>query len=333
MSFPHLCACSMGTTTSTDPRHRLRTDSLQVIRRRTVALTLALASLAFAGCERRRPTRAARSTVAADTETVAESASTPSVERWNASTLGPALFIPGDSAGRVVVILPDTMSSVDDLSDTTTVRLLGRGGAVQVARVARGTALDSTECPPWRIASPQGMAPWSVGFAAADVMPLPLDSIGRLPRRDSTRLAAAVTRLASTIHDDPQGRFVGLPFSVRSAWEFTLADGHQIVVATLQRQINQEATPLEEHTLVIAERDARPGADDDSWTTAYSERSRGDEETVETRELLAAIRLGTNAGPMLVLSRDFGDRVEYGLLDRDAGGHWRVRWTGTGLTC
>jgi hypothetical protein len=142
-----------------------------------------------------------------------------------------------------------------------------------------------------------------------------------------------VTRLASAIHDDPQGRFAGLPFLVRSAWQFTLPDGHQVVVATLQRKINQEASPLEEHTLVIAERDARPGAADDSWIRQYSERSRGDEETVETRELLAAIHIGSDPAPMLVLSRDYGDRVEYGLLERDAGGNWRVRWTGTGLTC
>lgn len=246
--------------------------------------------------------------------------------------LGPALFVP-DSEDRVLVILPDTASSIDDLADTATVRLLGRGGSVQQARVARGTAQDSTECPPWHVASAAHPSPWSVGFEAADVVPLALDSIGGMQRADSTRLAVAMTRLASAIHDDPSARFAGLAFSLHSAWRFTLPDGHQVVVATLQRQINQEASPLEEHTLVIAERDARPGAADDSWTTMYSERSRGDEDTVEARELLAAITLGGNGAPLLVLSRDFGDHVGYTLLERDATGHWHVRWNGSGLTC
>jgi hypothetical protein len=32
------------------------------------------------------------------------------------------------------------------------------------------------------------------------------------------------------------------------------------------------------------------------------------------------------------LSRDFGDRVDYGLLERTASG-WRVRWSGSGQSC
>ena len=296
-----------------------------------LAMSVTILSL-IAACEHRTPARSVES-VAADTTSAPDSAVSPAVVHWDASTLGPALFVPSDSAGHVLVILPDSLSSIDDLPDTATVDLLGRGGAVQVARIARGVAADSAECPPWRIETPQHVSSWSVGLASHDVKPVPLDSIGALSRGDSMRLAAAVTRLASTMRDDPQSRFVGLPFSVRSAWRFTLADQRQVVVATLQRQINQEATPLEEHTLLIAERDARPGAADDSWISVYSERSRGDEETVEARELLAAVSLGAGQQPMLVLSRDFGDHVEYGLLERSADGHWRVRWTGSGLTC
>ena len=72
-------------------------------------------------------------------------------------------------------------------------------------------------------------------------------------------------------------------------WRFTIPDGPQVVVATLVRQINQEATPLQERTLLVAER----APSDTTFTTAYSERSYGDEETIESREVLAAVLLGS----------------------------------------
>lgn len=278
---------------------------------------------------------AARTESAApDTVVSSESTTAPAEARW-LDALGPALFVPSDSAGQIAVILPDTLTSIDDLRDTVDVRLFGRNGKEQPATVAKVKPSDSTDCPSWRVVSSSGAAPWSVGFAGGDAKPFPLDSLSGLSRSDSALLATAIIRLASAIHDDAQAgapdRFVGLPFSVRAAWTFQVGNGRQVVVATLQRQINQEASPLEEHTLLIAERDARPGAVDDSWTTTYSERSRGDEETVETRELLAAVSL-RNASPLLVLSRDFGDRVDYGILERTATG-WRVRWSGSGMSC
>jgi hypothetical protein len=292
----------------------------------------ALAQL-FAACEHAKPVSRTDS-AAPDTSVAPESSAAPVAARW-IGALGPALFVPSDSAGQAFVILPDSLASIDDLRDTIDVRLLGRNGAAQPARLAQVKPSDTTECPSWRVISTAAMTPWSVAFAGDAVTSLALDSIGGMSHADSSRLAASIIRLASALRDDAPGgadsRFVGLPFTVRTAWTFQFADGRHGVVATLQRQINQEASPLEEHTLLIAERDARPGAADDSWTTTYSERSRGDEETVETRELLAAVKLG-NQPPLLVLSRDFGDRVDYGLLERTASG-WRVRWSGSGQSC
>lgn len=313
----------------------MRGASWRVLLRSARLPGVAACGLAFAiaACEHAKTT-ARTNSAAPDSTTTPESSAAPVATRW-LGALGPALFVPSDSAGQAFAILSDTSASIDDLRDTIAVRLFGRNGAAQPARLAQVKPSDSTECPSWRVVSSAASAPWSVGFAGDAVTPLPLDSLSAMSRADSSRLATAVIRLASALRDDAPGgadsRFVGLPFSVRTAWSFSLADGHQVVVATLQRQINQEASPLEEHTLLIAERDARPGAVDDSWTTTYSERSRGDEETVQTRELLAAVKLGGQP-PLLVLSRDYGDRVDYSLLERVAGG-WRVRWSGSGQSC
>jgi len=308
-------------------------DHFGLVRSPAVRRAACVLALLLAACEHAK-TPSRTNSVAPDSIVAAESSAAPVAPRW-LGALGPALFVPSDSAGQAFAILSDTLASIDDLSDTIGVRLFGRNGAAQPARLAQVKPSDSTECPSWRVVSPASATPWSVGFAGDAVTVLPLDSLNAMSHADSSRLATALIRLASVLHDDASGagdsRFVGLPFSVRTAWSFALADGHQVVVATLQRQINQEASPLEEHTLLIAERDARPGAADDSWTTTYSERSRGDDETVETRELLAAVKLGSQP-PLLVLSRDYGDRVDYSLLERVAGG-WRVRWSGSGQSC
>src|SRR5206468_1791618 len=115
--------------------------------------------------------------------------------------------------------------------------------------------------------------------------------------------------------NDSAGRFAALPFVVRSIWRFTITGGPRVIVATLTRQINQEATPLQEHTLLVAERPNTPASADTSLTTAYSERSYGPEETIESRELLAAVMIGDAKTPALILSRDYGDETAHGLLE------------------
>src|SRR6185503_4513950 len=97
------------------------------------------------------------------------------------------------------------------------------------------------------------------------------------------------TRLASALPNDSAGRFSGLPFVVRGVWRFSIPQNRQVIAATLVRQINQEATPLQERTFLVAERSPA----DSTLSTAYSERSYGDEETVERHEVLAAILLGS----------------------------------------
>jgi hypothetical protein len=138
-----------------------------------------------------------------------------------------------------------------------------------------------------------------------------------------------MNRLASALPNDSAGRFAGLPFVVRSLWRFTIPNGPLVAVASVTRQINQEATPLQEHTLLVAER----ATGDSSFTTAYSERSYGEEETIESRELLAGALIGVARTPALFLIRDYGDATAYGLIERGTSGRWTRRWTSTRRHC
>jgi hypothetical protein len=151
-----------------------------------------------------------------------------------------------------------------------------------------------------------------------------MDSIESLSRADSARLAAEVTRLASALGPGNSDRFAGLPFTVTSLWRFRAGPGAEGVVANLVRHINQDARPLEERTLIIAERDSTRR--DERFTLSYADRSQGAEETVESRDVLALARTAPDAQPMLVVGRDYGDGMAYALIQRDPSGRWREKW-------
>ena len=145
---------------------------------------------------------------------------------------------------------------------------------------------------------------------------------------DSARLAADLSRMASAAAANARSRFTGLPFAVIAAQRLT-ADDRELLIGHLARRLPQEAAPLEERTLLIAERpaSASPG---DRFDLAYSRRSDGTEDTVEHFEILAALH--GRRGVLLLLARDQLSQTTYELLERTADGRWRARWSRT-LTC
>src|SRR5690348_15759199 len=268
------------------------------------------------------------------------SSGAPSASSWDAR-LGPVLLVAGAAPDLATVVVGDSSrSGADTVTEreaiairSTPALLLGRGDSVQLgilqdARV--GKSDDDTECtgwPTWRIASARSgaqLAPWSIGFVGASVQPLRMDSIETLSRADSARLAAEVTRLASALPSTGAERFIGLPFTVTSLWRFRAGPGVEGVAANLVRNINQEARPFEERTLLIAERDSTRR--DERFTLAYADRSQGAEETIESREVLALTRAAPDAQPMLILGRDYGDGMSYAIVQRDPSGRWREKW-------
>ena len=248
---------------------------------------------------------------------------------WDPSA-GPVLLVAAETPARAYVVLPEAASAATELAGIprhALVTLFGRGGTVQTAEMPQVS--DTGACIAAALNAAPPPRPWNVGFIGGVVSPLGMDSIESFSHDDSVATVAGITRLASSLPNDTAGRFSGLPFVVHAVWRFTILNGPQIVAATLSRQINQEATPLREQTLVIAERSRA----DSALTMDYSERSYGNEETVESHDVLAAALLGATHTPALVISRDYGDAIAYGLVERGPDRRWRARWSSARRHC
>jgi hypothetical protein len=294
-----------------------------LLRRSAATLLLGLSATFAAACEHAKPSPGA-DTIAVNAPAASGAASEAGVSTWDAGA-GPLLLVATETPERAIVVAPDSADQAAELANVphpATVTLLGRGGTVQTASLP--AVSDTGACVVATLTAALTPRPWSVGFIGGVVLPLPMDSLDAMSRADSNSLTAAVTRLASTLPNDSAGRFTGLPFVVHTLWRFRLP-GRVVVAGTLERQINQEATPLEERTFVIAERDS--AADDSTFAMTYSDRSYGAEETIESRDALAAVTIGPARAPSVVLSLDFGDAVAYRILQRGGDGRWHARWS------
>jgi hypothetical protein len=166
------------------------------------------------------------------------------------------------------------------------------------------------------------LAGWSIGVRGPAGQFVRMDSIESMPSADSARFAADLARMASGLGTPPGSRFTGLPFAVLSAHRFS-ADGRDFVVGHLARRLNQEAAPLEERTLLIAER--RMGDTSERFSPVYSVRSEGSEDTAQHFDVLAAIHARNSL--LLVIARDQLSQTTYEVLERPGDGKWRSRWS------
>jgi len=290
---------------------------------------LVLPALIFCACERAKTPPASDSaskppTAATDSANAAVTAAT-----WDPDA-GPVLLVSTETPSKAFVLIPDSANTTAGLAaipHPASVTLFGRNGTVQNAELPEVT--DASACATATLSAAPPPRPWSVGFVGGVVAPVAVDSIESLSHNDSTSFTIGVTRLASALPNDTAGRFSGLPFVVRAVWRFAIPQGPLVVAATLSRQINQEATPLQERTFIVAE---RSGADT-TLSSVYSERSYGDEETVESRDMLAAILLGGARNPAIILSHDFGNAVAYAIIERGDDGRWRARWKSPRRRC
>jgi hypothetical protein len=279
-----------------------------------------------AACRRDRPPARAETTAAPGPVAAESSAAAP--ENWNVGA-GPVLLVSGEAPTRALVIVPEgngraTLSALPHPASAT---LFSRAGVVQTADLP--VVADSDGCAVASLSAAPPPRPWSVGFIGGVVAPLPVDTIGSLSSADSSRYAIWLNRLASALPNDSSGRFSGLPFVVRSISRFATPDGPQVIVGTLSRQLNQEATPLQERTFLIAEQ----ARGDSTIASAYGDRSYGEEETIESRELLAALLIGDTRTPAIVISRDFGNEIAYALFERVGPAKWRNQWSSARRRC
>ncbi|MEO8879554.1 MAG: hypothetical protein ABI446_04095 [Gemmatimonadaceae bacterium] len=301
----------------------------------------------MSACERKAPAKPADSvtqqpsiTPASPTAHIAATAST-----WDTSA-GPVMFVRGNSTAEAYVVFPTITDSTpsegvhfdSSLARNTTIELFQRAGGGDAAHIGTmaGGEWDADQCIEWPAAKVQTMANvdattgWTVAFLKGRAKAIALDTVESMPHADSARLAADITRLVSTAPNDTSRTFRGIPFSVRTAYRFTPTAGTEAVVADVVRTLNQEANPLEEHTLVVGERAAGSSA---PYRLAYREVTAGSDETLESSDVLAAVSIGTPPHIDLVLAREGYESNAYALLERQPDGSWRLRWTSAHTGC
>jgi len=309
--------------------------------------------VAIIGCERSRPPAESAGSPAA-APTGAASGPGPAqparLAGWNDTIAGPVLFVVGANSAEAVVVLPRfTDSTIGDAAGSDSLLdhhvradLFTRRGIAGTAALARAAAGKfSGSCTAWptaHLTTPQEPPPdWSVGFTAGHALTLAMDSMIGLPSVDSARRAAAIAHAASALPNDTAAAFHGIPFSVRDAHQFILPSGDTVLAAEVVRRLNQEASPQEEHLLIVLERDTLPGPGGATppYIATYSERTSGPEDDVESSEMLAAVLLGhaPRQRPAIIISRDYGDGSSYTLLERVAPRRWRARWNSAYVGC
>jgi hypothetical protein len=310
-----------------------------------IACIIVVASVS--ACERAPRAKPAETTSAAPETIAAVSTKKPvtAPSTWDTSA-GPVMFVRGNSTAEAYVIFPSITDSTpaadvhfdSALSRNATIELFQHSGGGEIAHVGAlgGGEWDANQCIEWPAAKVQtrttgdSTTGWTVAFLKGRAKALPLDTIETMPHADSAKLAADITRLVSTVPNDTARTFRGIPFSVRTAYRFTPVPGVEAVVADVVRKLNQEANPLEEHTLVVGE---RPAGSNAPYRLAYREVTAGSDETLESSDVLAAVEIGSPPHVDLVLAREGYESNAYALLERQSDGKWRLRWTSAHTGC
>ena len=133
---------------------------------------------------------------------------------------------------------------------------------------------------------------WSLALDAAHAHPLLIDALEDLSHADSQQVVVRIQRALNTLPDTGGAmEFRGLPVVVRDAWVVQLP-GERLVVARAARLRNLEAAAHEELRLAVLEGDQ----------LRYVARVAGDEETVESWDLLAALMI--QGHPWLAIARE-----------------------------
>lgn len=163
-------------------------------------------------------------------------------------------------------------------------------------------------------------AGWTLALDSARAAPLLVDALEDLPAADSQRVVVSIQRALNTLPDTGNAlEFRGLPVVVRDAW-LVHGPGGRIVVARAARLRNLEATAHEDLRFVILE----------GGQPRYVARVAGDEETVESWELLAALILEGRL--WLAVAREGVGSLQLELVERDSTG-WRSAWRSDAIAC
>jgi hypothetical protein len=257
---------------------------------------------------------------------------------WNVDA-GPVMIVSGANGDSIAIVLPEaTDSTIESLQGVSppmsglTFDLFGRGGRIasSIGVLLLPPVDVKQECNSWPLAklrSPHSN--WRVGFASGRVHAIMLDSIEAMPSADSAALAASLAQMAATLPIVSDPTFRGLPFRVRSAYTFRL-DSIDVVIADVVRSVNEEANPRLEHLLIIGE---RPAGTRGKFNLGYYSRTAGAEESTQATEVLAAVQIGAEKRPAIVVNIEYDDGGKLGLVERTGPGEWHATWKSAYTDC
>lgn len=257
---------------------------------------------------------------------------------WNVDA-GPVMIISRASGDTIAIVLPEaTDSTIESLQGVSppmsgvTFDLFGRGGRIasSVGVLLLPPVDVKQECDSWPLAKLRSAhSNWRVGFSSGRVHAIVLDSIEAMPSADSAALAASLAQMAATLPIISDPTFRGLPFRVRSAYTFRL-DSIEAVVADVVRSVNEEANPRLEHLLIIGE---RPIGTRGKYNLRYFSRTAGAEESTQATEVLAAVQIGAEKRPAIVVNIESDDGGRLGLIERTGPDEWRATWKSAYTDC
>lgn len=258
---------------------------------------------------------------------------------WD-STAGP-MMVMATSRGSpdVAIILPGLSDSALAATSRfelaavakTAVELFGlRGlaGSSMLQIVSRSP--NATGCVSWPIGRLTQMpgTDWRVGFEEGRVTGLPLDSLEGMKSSDSAQFVSSILQAVNSLSNEGSAAFAGIPYFVRKGYRLALSPS-SILIAEVVRRINEEANPREEHLLLLAERSST----DVPYRVGFYKRSAGAEESLETSEILAAVRFVLSSRLAFAITFDYEDGGKIGLLERVGVGTWRIVWKSAYTDC
>jgi len=257
---------------------------------------------------------------------------------WNVDA-GPVMIVSRASGDTIAIVLPEaTDSTIESLQGVSppmsgvTFDLFGRGGRIasSVGVLLLPPVDVKQECDSWPLAKLRSAhSNWRVGFSSGRVHAIVLDSIEAMPSADSAALAASLAQMAATLPIASDPTFRGLPFRVRSAYTFRL-DSIDAVIADVVRSVNEEANPRLEHLLIIGE---RPIGTRGKYNLRYFSRTAGAEESTQATEMLAAVQIGAEKRPAIVVNIEYDDGGKLGLIERTGPDEWRATWKSAYTDC
>lgn len=302
---------------------------------------LMLALLMSAACERAGPERSNDTAVLVTPPPDTASDSTLVITSPWDSAAGTAFLVAGAGSGDAAVVFP----SIDADADLDTVHvdvkvaegrvydLFAGGRRVGSGRAGRAVSTDAAaDCSAWphvSLAADSQATGWAVALEQGRFTAFVPESIAALPRADSARLVMELARVASGAPYDTVEALRGIPYVVRRGYRFVVPGGPPMVLAEISRSLPQEASPVQEVMLLVAEQDSLTSR----YRLAYVERASGTEETLESIDLLVAGYVTGRDQPVMFLVRDSGDGVTYSVLEREGPRQWHVRWNSPYAGC